>query len=57
MREVTGKLISGVTSNKLPTKINIKTEIRYGVNFSPPRPITPRAISSFTKVKILSTTD
>ena len=37
--------------------MNIKTDIKYGVNFSPPLPITPKAISSFTKVNIHSMTD
>ena len=55
--EVTGKFINGVTSKRFPTKMNIKTDIKYGVNFSPPLPITPKAISSLTKVNILSITD
>ena len=57
IRDVTGKLINGATSNKFPTRINKNIETKYGVNFSPPLPITPRAISSFTKVKIDSTAD
>ena len=55
--DVIGKLINGVTSKRLPTKININSDKRYGTYASPPLPITFIAISSLIKVTKVSTTD
>jgi hypothetical protein len=49
IRDVIGKLMKGVTSNKFPTRMKRKMDSRYGKYLIPSGPMMPMATSSFTK--------
>ena len=50
IREVIGKLISGVISKRFPTRMNMNSDSRYGKYLRPSGPMIPTAMSSRTSL-------